>query len=245
MLIRHPSEGTKLDDRSETLRELVEQPAFGAHTVEQRELLIAELNHRIRNIFSLVRGIVSQSRQSATTVDGLASVLGERIDALSRAHDQLTGDRSGPASFHELVAAEAGAYLQGKASRVAVSGPRATLSLRAFTTVALVMHEMITNSAKYGALSNSRGQVLVETEFDADGSLIIDWRESGGPRVQRPTRRGFGSTVIERSIPHDLGGETTLEFVPEGLHARFKIPSPFVTRHENSRGSPHRGGRAR
>jgi light-regulated signal transduction histidine kinase (bacteriophytochrome)/CheY-like chemotaxis protein len=104
------------------------------------------------------------------------------------------------------------------------------LEPQAFTTVALVFHEMTTNSAKYGALSDARGQVDIATSIDQWGRLVVNWKEHGGPPVKAPTRRGFGSTVIERSIPHDLNGESELEFTLAGVKARFVIPSAYARR---------------
>ena len=122
---------------------------------ERQELLIAELNHRVRNILGLIRGVISQSRDPLLTVDAFTDVVGGRIQALARAHDQITADNWGPASFRGLVVAEAGAYLGGKATRVRLSGPEMLLEPQGFTTMALVVHELMTNSAKYGALSDS------------------------------------------------------------------------------------------
>ena len=167
---------------------------------ERQELLIAELNHRVRNILSLIRGVITQSKDSASTVDDFTKIVGGRIHALARAHDQITADNWGPAAFRALVNAEAGAYLGGKADRVIINGPDILLEPQAFTTVALVIHEMITNSAKYGALSDRRGRVEIDTDVDRIGRLTIKWSEHGGPPVKPPTRRGFGSTVIERSL---------------------------------------------
>ena len=195
---------------------------------ERQELLIAELNHRVRNILSLIRGVITQSKDSATTVDSFTRVVGGRIHALARAHDQITADNWGPASFRGLVNAEAGAYLGGKVDRVIISGPDMLLEPQAFTTVALVIHEMLTNSAKYGALSDRRGRVEIETALDGLGSLTIDWSEHGGPPVKPPTRLGFGSTVIERSLRHDFRGDSKLEFLLHGVRARFTIPANFV-----------------
>jgi len=98
----------------------------------------------------------------------------------------------------------------------------------ALTTLALVMHEMITNSAKYGALSDNRGRVELSTSFDRLGRYAIEWSEQSGPPVKPPTRRGFGSTVIERSIAHDLKGESRLDFQLAGLRAYFLIPAACV-----------------
>ena len=152
-------------------------------------------------------------------------MVGGRIHALARAHDQITADNWGPASFRGLVNAEAGAYLGGKVDRVIISGPDVLLEPQAFTTVALVIHEMLTNAAKYGALSDRRGRVEIETAMDRLGSLTIDWSEHGGPPVKPPTRIGFGSTVIERSLRHDLRGDSQLEFLLHGVRARFTIPA--------------------
>lgn len=196
--------------------------------LERRELLIAELNHRVRNILGLIRGVVTQSRDAATSVEMFAEVIGGRILALARAHDQITEQRWGPGSLRRLIAAETGAYIAGKADRIVVSGPDVLIEPSAFTTIALVIHEMMTNSAKYGSLSDSRGRVEIGTAFDEDGHLVLNWGEHDGPPVAPPTRRGFGSTVVERSIVHDLSGEARLDFLRGGLRAVFVIPRSFV-----------------
>ncbi len=94
--------------------------------------------------------------------------------------------------------------------------------------MALVMHELVTNSAKYGALSDS-GRVRIGWSRANNGDLNIDWRETGGPEVAAPTRKGFGSTIIDRSIPYDLGGEASINFKPQGVEATFRIPSKHVS----------------
>ena len=195
---------------------------------ERQELLIAELNHRVRNILSLIRAVITQSRDAATDLESFTKVVGGRIQALARAHDQITADNWGPASVHHLIKAEAGAYLGGKADRVVIAGPDILLEPQAFTTVALVVHEMITNSAKYGALSDARGGVEISTSIDRLGRLLVSWQECGGPPVKPPLRRGFGSTVIERSLAHDIKGEAELEFALAGVKARFTIPAAYV-----------------
>jgi light-regulated signal transduction histidine kinase (bacteriophytochrome) len=194
---------------------------------EKQELLIAELNHRVRNILSLIRGLISQTKDSATSIDGFVATLESRVHALARAHDQITADRWAPARLYDLIEVEAGAYLGEKRDRVRLTGPNVLLTPAAFTVLALVIHELLTNAAKYGALSDS-GRVAIDWRLDEDGSLLLDWAEEGGPAVIAPTRRGFGSTVIERSIPYDLGGHAEVHYRLTGLEARFCVPSAHV-----------------
>lgn len=194
---------------------------------EKQELLIAELNHRVRNILSLIRGLLSQTRDSARSVDEFIGTLESRVHALARAHDQITADRWSPARLYDLIEVESGAYLGERSDRVQLSGPNVLLTPGCFTVLALVIHEMLTNAAKYGALSDS-GTVKIDWRVDEDGSLLIEWSESGGPPVVAPTRRGFGSTVIERSIPYDLGGHAEINYRLAGIEAHFCIPSIHV-----------------
>ncbi len=196
---------------------------------EQQELLIAELNHRVRNILSLIRGLISQTRSTAPSPEAFVQTLDDRIQALARAHDQITSDRWGPARLIDLIETEAGAFLGGKRERVRLNGPNVLIEAGAFTTLALVFHELLTNAAKYGALADS-GRVTIDWKVDAQGSLLIDWREEGGPAVQAPTRRGFGSTIIERSIPFDLGGLAEIRYRLSGVEAHFCVPSRHVAR---------------
>jgi light-regulated signal transduction histidine kinase (bacteriophytochrome)/CheY-like chemotaxis protein len=195
---------------------------------ERQELMIAELNHRVRNILSLVRALVTQSKDTATSIEEFSGVLGGRIQALARAHDQITNLNWAPVALKSLVESEAGAYLGARAGRIRMGGPDVALDPKAFATLALVVHEMMTNSAKYGALADSTGQVEVVWTLDQGSDLVIDWKESGGPPVQPPTRRGFGTTIIERSVPFDLKGDAEIRFDLLGVQARFVIPANYV-----------------
>jgi light-regulated signal transduction histidine kinase (bacteriophytochrome) len=206
---------------------------------ERQEILIAELNHRVRNILALIRGLVSQSRDNAGSVEEFAGMIGGRIQALARAHDQITTDRFQPAPLADLVLAEAAAYADGRIDRVHLSGPSALLEPQAHTTLALVMHEMMTNAAKYGALRESQGRVLISWSFTPEDALEILWQEEGGPPVRPPARKGFGTTIIERAVPHDLKGEAELGYSPFGVKARFLIPAAHV------QGGPGGGTEAR
>ena len=195
---------------------------------KRQDLLIAELNHRVRNILSLIRGLISQSKSGATDIESFAATIGGRVQALARAHDQITEGNWGPRSLRTLVATEAEAYLNGGADRVQIEGPEIKLQPVAFATLALVIHEMLTNAAKYGALCDRTGRVAISWLLGGDGSLTIQWAELGGPPVQAPTRRGFGTTIIERSVPHDLKGEASVEYALHGVVARFVVPARFI-----------------
>ncbi|WP_395645963.1 HWE histidine kinase domain-containing protein [Terricaulis sp.] len=201
---------------------------------DRQELLIAELNHRVRNILTLIRGLVGHSRAGAGTLDEFAKVLNDRIHALSRAHDQITRGNWAAAPLEGLFQTEVAAYLGPRANRIQFSGPPVLVAPHAFATLALVAHELVTNSAKYGALKDSHGAVKVDWHVDDTGCLVINWAERGGPPVQAPSRRGFGSTVIERSIPYDLQGEAEINYALAGVEARFVIPAAFVQMHPDA-----------
>jgi len=214
-----------------------------AMAAERQELLIAELNHRVRNILGVIRGLIRQSKPEGGSVEDFVALVDGRIHALARAHNQITQDHWGPAPLRALIDAEAAAFLTGQADRVRVEGPPILLNPQAYSTMALVMHELVTNSAKYGSLSNS-GEVRIGWMRDGSGDLLFDWRESGGPPVVVPTRKGFGSTIIDRSIPYDLGGEAQIEYHPTGVEARFRIPARHVSDTEEYTGPAIRFARS-
>ncbi len=204
---------------------------------EQQKLLIAELNHRVRNILALIRALIGQTNREAVSVMDFVGTLDSRVQSLARAHDQLTAEQWGPGHLKDLLATEASAYLSGEAQRLIIDGPDVCIVPNAFTVMALVFHELVTNAAKYGALSDS-GTVHVSWSLEEDGSLAIEWEESGGPAVLPPERRGFGTTIIHESIPHELGGEARIEYRTAGLRVRFVLPARHVA--GVAEGSSHR-----
>lgn len=194
---------------------------------EQQLLLIAELNHRVRNILALIRGLVSQSNGDGISTSDFIRTLDSRIQSLARAHDQITARRYGPGSLKTLIDLEVSAYAEIRRERVALSGDDVLITPAAYTVLALVFHELMTNAAKYGALSDN-GRVAVAWTANDDGSLKITWREQGGPVVTAPTRRGFGTTIIERSIPFELKGTAEVQYKVGGLEAAFCIPKRYL-----------------
>jgi light-regulated signal transduction histidine kinase (bacteriophytochrome)/CheY-like chemotaxis protein len=204
---------------------------------ERQELLIAELNHRVRNILALIRGLVRQSLDPETDTRDTIALLEGRIESMARAHDQITQDNWSAAPLSRLIETEAAAYLGGKSARLATDGPPLLLHPSAFSTLALVFHELMTNSAKYGALSDS-GKVHVSWHLDEEGDLEIEWRERGGPAVQAPRRQGFGTTIIQRSIPYDLGGSAEIRYPLTGFEADFRLPARHIAPGEARRQAP-------
>lgn len=193
----------------------------------RQELLIAELNHRVRNILGVIRGLVRQSQTTDPSANAFVRVVDGRIHALARAHNQITDDHWGPAPLQALIDAEARAFVDMH-ERVLSEGQPVLLNPQAYSTMALVLHELVTNSTKYGSLSLPRGTVRISWLRDRAGDLVLTWLESGGPSVKPPSRKGFGTTIIDRSVPYDLGGNSKIEFKPRGVEAVFRIPARHV-----------------
>ncbi|OWV86104.1 two-component system sensor histidine kinase/response regulator [Rhizobium sp. N122] len=213
----------------EVVLRLTDEASMARQTANERqELLIAELNHRVRNILSLITGIIRQSQTTSVTVGDYIRQIEGRVQSLARAHDQITRDHWAPASLRQLLVAETAAYLGKNAERIRMNGEDVLLEPQAFSTAALVFHELMTNSAKYGSLSGTGGTVELGWHRDDEANLQIGWREKNGPPVIEPTRQGFGSTIIRRSIPYDLGGQADVRYVKDGLEADFRIPARFV-----------------
>jgi light-regulated signal transduction histidine kinase (bacteriophytochrome) len=209
-----------------------------ARAAERQDLVIAELNHRVRNIFGLIRALVSQSEAEAQSVPGFVEILGGRIAALAAAHENLTRKNWGPASLKSLLETELAPYCGSSGARLRLTGEDVLLGPEAYTVLALVVHELATNSAKYGALSARAGVLEVHLARTALGDLALSWRERGGPPVSAPARQGFGSTIISRAIPHELGGEADVRFRLEGLEADFLIPQSHLASTPQPRNSP-------
>lgn len=199
----------------------------------KQEVLIAELNHRVRNILGVIRGLIRQAKPSSNKIEDFVNLVDGRIHALARAHNQITDDHWGPAPIRALIDAEARAFLDDTYNGVHVTGDPVMLNPQAYSTMALVVHELVTNSTKYGSLS-AGGRVDVSWSRTKDGGLEFKWIECDGPIVQPPTRKGFGTTIISRSVPYDLGGKAVVAYDPDGVKATFLIPG----RHVSERSGP-------
>lgn len=189
----------------------------------RQRMLNEELNHRVKNILAVIKSLVGQPSPPGRTLEEYLGVLRGRIEALAVAHDQVVrGDGGG--FLRDLLKAELRPYGE-QAGAIDLSGPPVWVDTTGFSVLALVFHELATNAAKYGALSVPQGRLTVGWSLNESGDCELVWQESGGPPAAPPTRRGFGSVLISRSIPHDLGGQSRLDYEPEGLRATFVIPA--------------------
>ncbi|MBP1848702.1 light-regulated signal transduction histidine kinase (bacteriophytochrome) [Rhizobium halophytocola] len=193
----------------------------------RQRLLNEELNHRVKNILAVIKSLVATPAREAVTLSEYVTSLRGRIQALSLAHDQVIRG-SGGGEVKGLLEAELSPY-KSENNKITILGPGIQLDGRAYAVAALVFHEMCTNAAKYGSLSRPGGSLEVSWSVRPEGEIEIIWQEMGGPPVDRPSRRGFGTALIERSIPFDLGGSSKVDFDPGGLRATMTIPARFIT----------------
>jgi two-component system CheB/CheR fusion protein len=204
-------------------REITDRKVAEAH----KNLLIAELDHRVKNTLMTVSSMIRQTLRSSDSPRAFADVMLGRIQALGRVHQLLTQDSWDRASLREMVEGELAPY-RSAGQNITISGNAdVMLTAKATQSLAMALHELATNAVKYGSLSISGGEVAVSwrvTEDEAAQRLVIEWVESGGPTVKEPTRRGFGSDLIERTVTHDLKATVRRDFVPTGLQCRMEVP---------------------
>ncbi|MEL7252568.1 MAG: HWE histidine kinase domain-containing protein [Pseudomonadota bacterium] len=184
-------------------------------------LMVRELNHRVRNILALVQSISVYSRENATSFAAYTESLEHRIVALAGAHNLLTRADMEGALFGDILDFELGPFSGD--GRITTKGPTVAFRPEAVSVVALLIHELTSNAAKYGALSASSGKVQVDWTMTRDG-VELTWREQGGPPVKPRRKVGFGLSIIEDAIPYEFKGEGAIEFDPAGVQARFWLP---------------------
>lgn len=192
-------------------------------------LLIEELNHRVKNTLAAVLAIAVQTLRNAADTEEARKILQTRLLALAAAHDILTRTCWEGALLEELVRAALAPLSPADPERLRIEGPPVALPPRAALTLALAFHELATNAVKYGAFSCESGRVAVAWTLDGERRLRLRWTETGGPPVAPPTRRGFGSRLIERSLAHDLGGQARIEFPPTGVVCTIEAVMPPAT----------------
>jgi len=182
------------------------------------DLLIEELNHRVKNTLAILQSIATQTFRSASRAE--REKFEGRLGALAETHNLLSQEKWQGSELQDVIARVLQPYLLNNPQRVRMYGPKVPLSPRLAVVLSMIVHEIATNAAKYGALSNDTGTVTLDWEIleESDGrKLRLIWTEAGGPHVTAPVQRGFGSRLIERSARDQLGGEATVDFLPRGV----------------------------
>nr|WP_245304057.1 PAS domain S-box protein [Agrobacterium bohemicum] len=187
-----------------------------------QELLIGELNHRVKNVLATVAAIARQTFTGAQDIETARTAFDARLQSLARAHDLLTRGSWEAASLRTAVSEALSPY---PPEQFDVSGPEVNISPKAVVGLALILHELSTNAAKYGALGVSSGRVTVSWDVSSsDAQLSISWKETGGPQVTPPSRKGFGSRLIEALSSGQLGGYVELNYDVCGVHCIISAP---------------------
>ena len=182
------------------------------------DLLIEELNHRVKNTLAILQSIATQTFRSASKTE--REKFEGRLGALAEAHNLLSKEKWQGSELQDVVRRVLQPYLLNNPERLRMSGPKVPLSPRLAVVLSMIIHEIATNAAKYGALSNDNGTIRLDWETVTENGrpkLRLVWAEAGGPPVTAPVQRGFGSRLIERSARDQLGGEATVDFLPRGV----------------------------
>ena len=190
---------------------------------KQQDFLMAELDHRVKNAIAITQALVRGSATNAPSLEAYKEGILERLNAMARTHDLLTQSRWEGVDLRDLVAEQTAPFTE----RVRVAGSKLILKPKAALSVALALHELATNAAKYGALSAAAGRVVVSwTAGSRNGRrwLTLRWVEHGGPSIKPPSRTGFGRLLLERSLAYALEGKVDLDFRTEGLVCTVELP---------------------
>lgn len=217
--IRDPA--GKIVGASAVARDIAERKA----AEERANLLMAELDHRVKNILAVISSVVGQTLRAGGSVAEKSAEVDGRIQAIARAHSLLTGPGGTDGSLRDLVTLELAPYQQG--TNIDIVGEDVALTSRASMTIGLAIHELATNAVKYGSLSTDRGQLAVAwsiTDVSGRANLRIDWRETGGPPVTAPSGRGFGTKLIELALRRSLAAIVDREFLETGVTCTIVVP---------------------
>ncbi|MBV9111467.1 MAG: PAS domain S-box protein [Hyphomicrobiales bacterium] len=204
---------------SSTIRDITERRL----SEERQRLMARELVHRVKNSFAVIQSIVRQTQRSTPDPEAFAEAFGGRLAAMAASHDLLTDRHWEGASLRELVASQLAAFSAGAEKRVHVQGPEVTLDTSLAVPLGLALHELATNATKYGSLSTPGGSVELSwavNKVEGAERLSLIWRESGGPPVKAPSRRGFGTSLIERGLPD---ARIERRFEPDGLVCQIEL----------------------
>jgi two-component sensor histidine kinase len=196
--------------------------------LERRDLLIREMDHRVKNTLATVQAIAFQTFRGAESREAFITALNGRLQALSRAHELLVRGGWGRADLGELAREALTPFAPPGEERLTVAGPEVRLAPEVAVSMQMIIHELAVNAARHGAWSGEQGRVHLAWTAEPQSGLRLTWVERGGPAVVEPERRGFGSRLIERALAQDLSGIASLQFDPEGI--RYEMAAPLDRR---------------
>jgi two-component sensor histidine kinase/PAS domain-containing protein len=222
------SAGPLLNDNKEPVGSVVTLTDITARkrAEDQQTMLVAELNHRVKNILAIVNSVAGQTVRASPSLASFSTAFSGRIKALALAHDVLTRTRWIGIGLNELLTAVLEPHRGVDQARVTLQGPPVLLPAQAVMPLSMAVHELATNASKYGALSVPQGTVAIDWTLRNDGTPRVDitWIERGGPRVEPPGGSGFGTKLIDRVVGYDLDGKASLAFDSGGLRAVLSFP---------------------
>ena len=189
---------------------------------ERQSLLVAELRHRLKNMMATVLSLMTLTMRSVTTMEAFAEAFHARLGALDRVHDLLSRESWSGVPIRDLLEEELAPYRHGDVHSISTAGPDVPLGPNAALSLALVIHELTTNAMKYGALSTPSGRLDIAWRT-GHGRLVIEWRERDGPPVVPPAHSGFGTSLLERALRHDLDGRTAVAYDRDGLSCTIDL----------------------
>lgn len=189
----------------------------------QRQLLVNELNHRVKNTLATVQSIANQSLRNAGVEPSVRDALEGRLMAIAATHNVLTDQNWSAASLRQIVDGSVTPY-RAHPAQLTITGEDLKVSPKPAVVMALAFHELAINALKYGALSVPAGHVDIRWSVEPDDQLRIEWTERGGPTAHPPERRGFGTRIIEQALPNELGGAVAVDYRPEGLRCSIRAP---------------------
>jgi PAS domain S-box-containing protein len=196
---------------------------------ERQRLLIRELDHRVKNALASVATVAQRTREGSGSMDEFLQVFDGRIQSMANAHALLSRNHWHGVSLADIVNSELAPYVG--AGSVAVGGPDVILTTEATQPVAIVLHELVTNASKYGALTSPQGRITVHWDFPqarGQAPLVLNWIERGGPACQLPRQSGYGTRAIRSLIPYELGGSVELDFASDGVCCRMELPAKCI-----------------
>jgi two-component sensor histidine kinase len=215
--------GSGIEELAELAASFNDMAARRRHAEGQQRILLRELNHRMKNSFAAIRSIAAQTLSHTNDEEEFRRAFEGRLAALSRASTLLASGDWQAADLRDLIEATLKPFRTD--ANLRLRGPRVTLASQAALTLGLALHELATNAAKYGAFATPEGRVEIAWAVQGAGEtrLILDWSEEGGPPVQETERRGFGRSLIERSVAYELDGSAELTFAPAGVRCHIEV----------------------